>query len=133
MNYARFLRGASLRTIPLSWISFKILEQEGENYPNITEYLTKVMMDAEKCGCPASKKLVGHEGLDLSDIGIGIVSYVLSDDDAVLSLALFMGIDSKRQAVRIYTSFSNTIKKLAIGGVILSSAAEELHVYRQRQ
>lgn len=132
MNYARFLRGASLKTIPLSWISFKILEQEGENYPSITDFLTNVMMDAEKCGCLASKRLVGHEGLDFSDIGIGIVSYILSDDDSVSSLALFMGIDSKKQVARIYTSFNDTIRKLAIGGVILSSTAEELHVYRQR-
>lgn len=132
MNYARFLRGASLRTIPLSWISFKILEEEGQNYPSIAEYLTEVIMDCEKCSCQASKKLVGHEGLDLSDIGVGIVSYVLGSDDSVLSLALFMGIDSKRQAARIYTPFSDAIKKLAVGGVILTSTGEELHVYRQR-
>ncbi|MEM3807070.1 MAG: Clp1/GlmU family protein [Nitrososphaerota archaeon] len=132
MNYARFLRGASLKTIPLSWISFKILEQEGENYPSITDYLNDVVLDIEKCGCAASKKIIGHEGYDLSDIGIGLISYVLSENDTVSSIALFMGIDPKKQIARIYTPYNDTIKRIAIGGVILSSTFEELHVYRQR-
>lgn len=131
MNYARFLRGASLKTIPLSWISFRILEQEGENYPSIMDYLSDVMLDLEKCGCPASKIVIGHEGHDFSDVGIGIVSYVLSGDDTMLSLALFMGIDPKKQAARIFTPYNDTIKRLAVGGVVLSTRGEELHVYRQ--
>ncbi len=132
MNYARFLRGASLRTIPLSWINFKILEQRNETHISIVDFLNDVLSDIERCGCPASKKVIGHEGVDFSDIGIGIVSYVLGDDDSAVGLALFMGIDSKRQVARIYTPYRDTIRRLAIGGVILSLTGEELHVYRQR-
>lgn len=127
VNYARYLKGSSLITIPSRWVKVDLMRgSEG-----VESYLKEVTAELEVCGCIDAERLKKVRGLDTSRAGFGLISYVFGEDGSFKSLGIFMGMDSTKSSVKIYTNHRGPIKSIKLGGVVLTTELEELHVCKQ--
>jgi hypothetical protein len=125
LSYARYLRGARLRSIPRRWLRARPLLLAG--LP-LEDYLREVIGEMEES---AHHLTMLVNGLEMTEAGIGILSYIWAGDRHEPSLALFMGIDDKGFA-RFYTPYEGTIELMEVGAVILSTDCREVYVLRPR-
>jgi polynucleotide 5'-hydroxyl-kinase GRC3/NOL9 len=125
LSYARYLRGARLRSIPRRWLRARPLLLAG--LP-LEDYLREVIEEMEES---AHHLTMLVNGLEMTEAGIGILSYIWAGDRHEPSLALFMGIDDKGFA-RFYTPYEGTIELMEVGAVILSTDCREVYVLRPR-
>jgi polynucleotide 5'-hydroxyl-kinase GRC3/NOL9 len=125
LSYARYLRGARLRSIPRRWLRARPLLLAG--LP-LEDYLREVIGEMEES---AHHLTMLVNGLEMTEAGIGILSYIWASDRHEPSLALFMGIDDKGFA-RFYTPYEGTIELMEVGAVILSTDYREVYVLRPR-
>ncbi|MEM3080674.1 MAG: polynucleotide 5'-hydroxyl-kinase [Nitrososphaerota archaeon] len=123
MNYTRFLRGARLISTPRRWL--KITPLLSETLP-AEDYLKTVIREMEDAAVERTPLI---DGLDMSDAGLGILSYVNVQDGRAQGLALFMGIDRKG-LTRVYTPYEGPIQAIEIGALVLSSGFKEVFIYQ---
>ncbi len=125
LSYARYLRGARLRSVPRRWLRVRPLLLAG--LP-LEDYLRGVIEEIEES---AHQIAVLVNGLEMTEAGIGILSYIWGGGMHKPALALFMGIDDRGFA-RFYTPYEGTIELMEVGAVILSTDFRELYVLRPR-
>ncbi|MEM0444656.1 MAG: polynucleotide 5'-hydroxyl-kinase [Nitrososphaerota archaeon] len=122
MNYTRFLRGARLVSTPRRWLKATPLLSASIS---IEDYLGAVVKELEEAGVERAPLI---EGVDMSEAGLGILSYINSQGRRAHSLALFIGIDGKGLA-RIYTPHEGPIQELEVGALVLSTSFKEVFTY----
>ncbi len=125
LSYARYLRGARLRSIPRRWLRVRPLLLT--SLP-LEDYLRAALEEIEEF---VHQIALLVSGLEMTEAGIGILSYIWTGGKYEPSLALFMGIDDRGLA-RFYTPYEGTIDLMEVGAVILSTDFRELYVLRPR-
>jgi polynucleotide 5'-kinase involved in rRNA processing len=123
LHYARYLRGSRLRSIPRRWLRVRPLL-----FPTLSmeDYLKTVVTELEQSAHQAAPLI---NGLDMTEAGIGIISYMWANDSLVPKLSLFAGIDDKSLA-RFYTPHEGAVGLMEVGAVILSTSFKEVHVLK---
>ena len=126
ISYNRFLRKASLRKLPITWINPRTLNglEDGRKISAYIEKIVNGFLEKEDL----ILKSRGTEALEeLSKKGAGLLSYVYDMSDKFAGIGLLMGFDVKKNYLKILTPYSGQIKKLIIGLVMLSTEGEELY------
>ncbi|MCS7145764.1 MAG: polynucleotide 5'-hydroxyl-kinase [Nitrososphaerota archaeon] len=122
MNYTRFFRGARLISTPRRWI--RITPLLSASIP-VEDYLRLLVKEMENAAVERAPLI---EGLDMTEAGFGVLSYVNAQGRRAQSIALFMGVDGKGLA-RIYTPHEGPIQELEVGAMILSTSFKEVFTY----
>ncbi|MEM4316139.1 MAG: Clp1/GlmU family protein [Nitrososphaerota archaeon] len=105
MSYRRFLRNASVRTIPLRWVKAETVHQ------------TK--LDPVTYAIQVSSTLEEERGEK------GLLSYLAGDNDILYNIGLLQRYNSEKQAVKIYTNMLGPVKKILLGRVLLTPDGDE--------
>jgi polynucleotide 5'-kinase involved in rRNA processing len=99
MSYSRYLKNASVRTIPLGWVDMEVLSESLPEYPTL---LNNVKPDA------------------------GLLTYLAGEDEAQYHIGVTTKYDRGRRVVKIYTAMAGPVKRIAFGRVLLTVEGDEV-------
>ncbi|MEM2233135.1 MAG: polynucleotide 5'-hydroxyl-kinase [Nitrososphaerota archaeon] len=120
MLYASALRGASIRTEPASGVTFYPPDSDNP-IQDPERYLLETVRELDARSLELGLELPEGFGTepDLGSAGIGLLSYLTDQGDALVGLALLLGFSRERNSVRLLTNRQGPIRHLRLGTVAL--------------
>jgi len=125
-SFRRYLKDGSIKTIPLSWLNLSTIPAEAHNVTINPLQHVKSLIEAYNT---QSTNLTPLDVESLSKNKMGVLSYMYDADGRCLGIGLVSDIDSKRNAIKIYSKVETIPKKLVIGCMLLSYHGDELFVW----
>ncbi|GBC69178.1 hypothetical protein HRbin01_00872 [archaeon HR01] len=103
MAYRRFLRNASLKTIPITWIRLETSSSDPETL------LRRV-----------------SEALTTTKAGSGLLSYISGGDEYLYRIGLITGYEPGKNLIRIYTAMNQSVRNVFLGRMLVTQDGEEI-------
>ncbi|MCS7136434.1 MAG: Clp1/GlmU family protein [Nitrososphaerota archaeon] len=125
-SFRRYLKDGSIKTVPLSWLKLSTIPAEAHNVAINPLQHVKSLVDAYN----TQATVVPALNVDsLSKNKVGVLSYLFDADERCLGIGLVSDIDTKRNAIKIYSKLDTIPKKLVVGCMLLSYHGDELFVW----
>lgn len=125
--YRKYLRDASVRVIPTSWMDVRSLTYEVKGIEeDPISYVNKILQ-------AYSLHTDRIPPVTLDEIfkqRLGLLSYLLDANGRCMGIGLLSDLDIKKNITRIFTKVDAVPKKLIIGCMVLSYNGDETFVYR---
>ncbi len=124
--YERFLRKSVVRKIPASWIEMKtITDRSGPN--EVKEHAKALIQAYAENSGEIFDRDVAEALEELAKRRIGILSYLRDLTGRFVGISLLVGLDLRRNFVKILTPYQAQIKEIILGAILLSADGEEIY------
>ncbi len=126
MAYRRFLRNATLRTIPINWVELSTINSRalGDKQSPV-EFFRRSVKQYVEANSQAE--------LDVDKMGdfflkgrIGLLTYLFDVNSKYAGIGLLAEIDLKRNVMRLFTPVTVQLKQVVLGNIFLNVFGDEL-------
>ena len=122
MGYRKYLKGARIRTLPMSWIRIDSLTVSPE--ASAQDYFRGVYSQLEQLS-PSHKLREATASKD-----VGLLSYTYNKTGSFMGIGLVENVDPKKSRIRIFTPVNRGIERLVLGRMVLHKDGEEVYCAR---
>jgi polynucleotide 5'-hydroxyl-kinase GRC3/NOL9 len=126
LAYERFLRESVVRRIPMSWISFRTIN-DGADLRYAKRYIEAIIQGyAEESFEPIRQDAEKALG-ELAKNGVGVLSYLKNPEEAFVGIGLLIDLNAREGHIKILTPYRGAVKQVIIGAILLSIEGEEIY------
>ena len=125
MGYRKYLKGARVRTLTISWIRIDSLTASPE--ASAQDYLRNIYCQMKQSPSPQN---LWEASANSANKDVGLLSYAYDETGSFEGIGLVENIDLKRGYIRIFTPIKANIASLVLGCMILGKDGVEVYCAR---